>query len=258
MSAPVRMFGKRISPEALADIFGGTQLWLSIAVIVGAIVVAVLVGRLLRRALRDAALAQRANRGVWLATLVGVIMTLSWLWRPKQQSLHLVLVALAVAVARAVQVVSRSVFGWGLRSAAGDRPALGDLIAVGETRGQLVAQRLLSSDIVECSSVDPGEKTGAIITLPNGLFVTRVLTRIPSTVGCVVTITVPGNAAAHARSRLARAVELELGTDGAHVELNSTSKDTQTVTATLPVAPGEVRAARDRVLSRYLELRPIA
>jgi small-conductance mechanosensitive channel len=136
-------------------------------VVILVVLTRVLVGRALRRDTKATIEARRGHivllRNVSL--LVGIVL-IAMIWADELRVVGLSLVAFAVAIAISLQDVVKSAVGAAVRATSGSY-TIGDRIAVGEVRGQVIDHSLLTTTLIE---IGPGStRTGRTITMPNSL-----------------------------------------------------------------------------------------
>jgi len=129
--------------------------------------------RFIRRTIKSVELRQRwlaqTRNGILLLLVLGLVL----IWGNELRTLALSLVAIAVAVVVATKELILCVTGTILKSGANSFN-LGDRIQVKDFRGDVIAQNMLATTILE---VGPGklthQRTGRMIVVPNALFVSE-------------------------------------------------------------------------------------
>lgn len=147
----------------------------SLILILAMLVVRWIIARAIRRTVSSVELRRRwltqIRNGLLLILALGLIM----IWGSELRTLALSLVAIAVAVVVATKELILCLTGSIIKSGASSFN-LGDRIQIKDFRGDVIAQNLLATTLLE---VGPGklthQRTGRMIVVPNALFVSEPL-----------------------------------------------------------------------------------
>jgi len=143
------------------------------------LLVAILILRwFLARSLRKNERLDPAIRRRWLvqirnATLMFLLVGLVFIWADQLRPFALSLVAVAVALVLATKEILLCVSGAAIRATT-DAFGLGDRVEIGETCGEVVDQRWLTTTLLETGpGRGPRQFTGRRVTIPNSLLLTE-------------------------------------------------------------------------------------
>lgn len=169
-------------PSALytSDVFA------SISLILALLVARLIAGRALRR--RDSLTQQIARR--WTANVRNLLILiavigLTMIWAPQLRTFALSLTAVAVAIVVATKELLLCLSGAALRTFT-RAFAVGDVIEVGSTKGEVLDLNLLATRLKEFESADGSMvPTGRTITLPYSLLFTLPAKVLPRTTGTI-------------------------------------------------------------------------
>ncbi|RUO65435.1 Small-conductance mechanosensitive channel [Pseudidiomarina planktonica] len=132
-----------------------------------------IIRRFIRRTVKSVELRQRWLRQTRNAILLLLVLGLVLIWGNELRTLALSLVAIAVALVVATKELILCVTGTIVKNGANSFN-LGDRIQVKDFRGDVIAQNMLATTILE---VGPGklthQRTGRMIVVPNALFVSE-------------------------------------------------------------------------------------
>lgn len=145
----------------------------SVILFIALIVLRWVVRRFIRRTVKSVELRQRWLAQTRNAILLLLILGLVLIWGNELRTLALSLVAIAVAVVVATKELILCVTGTIVKNGASSF-TLGDRIQVKDFRGDVIAQNMLATTLLE---VGPGklthQRTGRMVVVPNALFVSE-------------------------------------------------------------------------------------
>ena len=160
-------------PDTLASWFTGNQLMSSL-ILVAVFVVARKLAEKLLRGREDFIPDDRRRLISWVrnAMVMVLVIGLILIWAPALRTFALSVTAFLVALVIATKELILCVTGGLLRTSTGAF-SVGDWVRVGELRGEVVDQSILSVTLQEIEPPTRGHRfTGRTVTLPNSVFLT--------------------------------------------------------------------------------------
>ena len=160
-------------PDTLASWFTGNQLMSSL-ILVAVFVVARKLAEKLLRGREDFIPDDRRRLISWVrnAMVMVLVIGLILIWAPALRTFALSVTAFLVALVIATKELILCVTGGLLRTSTGAF-SVGDWVRVGELRGEVVDQSILSVTLQEIEPPARGHRfTGRTVTLPNSVFLT--------------------------------------------------------------------------------------